>query len=231
MTTKQSARKKRKGGPAAGARKAKSPKRKAATRQAGRPARQFRSKALGRHPGAGGLQRFFPNVLSTKTGTGEGALLAVAIRSEAGLEVRSVAFEETTGAAGIHKRKRAGAICPNINETARVLRGLAHAERLHILEAMRQGARKHIELKAAVKLAAGPLYHHLRELERCRLIECPSRNDYVLTGSGRSALLLVSGLHALAAKPRRTAPWKAKSFPKRLPNRGQSRQNRPKKRR
>lgn len=230
MATRQPARKKRKGGSAADARKAKPPKRKAAARQAGGPAEKPRSRAPGR-PGAGGLQRLFPKLLSTKTGLAEGALLAVAIRSESGLEVRSVAFEETTGAAGGNKRKRAGAICPNTKETARLLRGLAHAERLHVLEAMRQGARKHIDLKAAVKLAAGPLYHHLRELERCGLIECPSRNDYVLTGSGRRAFLVISGLNALAAKSRGTAPWKAKIFQKRLAKPGQSKQSRPKRRR
>lgn len=229
MATKESARKKHKAKSLAEVREAKTPKRKAAGRQAGTSPRGSRAKTPGRS-GAGVLQRFFPKVLSTKGGPAEGALLVVAIRSETGLEVRSIAFEEMTGAAR-GSRTRAAAICSDVKETARLLRGLAHPERLYILNAMRQGARKHIELKAAVELAAGPLYHHLRELERSGLIDCPSRNDYVLTGSGRRALLIISGLSALAAKSRRTAPWKVESFQKRLAKPGQSKPSRPKRRR
>jgi len=204
MATKPLTAKKRQTVSVAGGRKAKTVRRTVAARRAART------------PRGDGLKRLFPKLLSAQAGSAEGALLAVASRSETGLEVRSVVFERTTGASDGRKRRRPAAICPNTNETARLLRGLAHAERLHILDAMRQGARKHIEIKAAVKLAAGPLYHHLRELERCGLIECPSRNDYILTGSGRSAILLVAGLYALAGEPRLPGPWRKTTFRKRL---------------
>lgn len=230
MATRKQTSRKRSTHPAADDRTPGPSKPKTAARQGNVPKRRCRARTSGLS-GEGGLRRFFPKVLSAKPGTAEGALLALAIRTETGIEAHSVAFEDTTGAAGGRKSKRSAIICPNIHETVRLIRGLAHAERLHILGALRQGARKHVELKAVVELAAGPLYHHLRELERSGLIECPSRNNYVLTGSGRSALLIASGLNALVAKSRRATSWKAESFQKRFAPVGKPNRSGPKRRR
>ncbi len=68
---------------------------------------------------------------------------------------------------------------------ARVLAGLAHPDRVRIAQAMLRGADSHLALAKMVGLKAGPLYHHLKELERAGLISREHRNHYGLTQAGR----------------------------------------------
>ncbi|MCK6455452.1 MAG: winged helix-turn-helix domain-containing protein [Phycisphaerae bacterium] len=63
-------------------------------------------------------------------------------------------------------------------------------DRLRIGRAILTGARTHAELAARIGLAPGPLYHHLRTLERAGLVSASRRNHYELTPAGRTWLLL-----------------------------------------
>lgn len=77
--------------------------------------------------------------------------------------------------------------------TARALAGLGHPVRLKIIRALAAGARSHADLERAVGLKPGPLYHHLRTLERGGLVTMAVRNVYELTRSGMVGTL-VAGL-------------------------------------
>jgi hypothetical protein len=77
---------------------------------------------------------------------------------------------------------------------ARLLSGLAHRDRIRLARAIVAGANTHHLLSEAVKLKAGPLYHHLRELERAGLLSMVERNAYVLTAVGRIALFVTAAL-------------------------------------
>lgn len=92
--------------------------------------------------------------------------------------------------------------------TAALLAGLSHPDRIRLARAMAIGACTHHALSEAVKLKTGPLYHHLRELERAGISRLVARNTYGLTAVGRLALLVATGLGA-AILPK--SPWKHKS--------------------
>jgi DNA-binding HxlR family transcriptional regulator len=71
---------------------------------------------------------------------------------------------------------------------ARRHNGLGHADRVRIAQALAAGANSHHLLAQASGLKAGPLYHHLRELERAGLVLLRRRNVYALTEFGRAFL-------------------------------------------
>lgn len=79
---------------------------------------------------------------------------------------------------------------------ARMVGGLAHADRLRIAQALACGAVSHHDLEQAIKLKTGPLYHHLRVLERAGVLQIRGRNEYVLSQAGRLLLLAVTVLAA-----------------------------------
>lgn len=78
------------------------------------------------------------------------------------------------------------------HDVARLISGLAHADRVRILAAVISGADTHKELCQRVGLKTGPLYHHLRVLERGGLIVMHGRNSYRLTEPGRVTIVLAS---------------------------------------
>jgi hypothetical protein len=55
----------------------------------------------------------------------------------------------------------------------------------------------HHLLCKAVGLKTGPLYHHLRALERAGVLTMATRNAYELTGKGRISLLVTNTLGAV----------------------------------
>ncbi len=73
-----------------------------------------------------------------------------------------------------------------------VLVGLAQRQRIRIARAILSGANTHAGLSRAVRLAPGPLYHHLRTLERGGLVAFVERNRYDLTPMGRDLLLALT---------------------------------------
>jgi len=89
---------------------------------------------------------------------------------------------------------------------ARVLAGLAHPDRVRIAQAILRGANSHHALAEVVKLQAGPLYHHLKELDRAGLIAREQRNQYGLTKLGRILVHLAPLVSA--AGDTRVRHWK-----------------------
>jgi hypothetical protein len=82
---------------------------------------------------------------------------------------------------------------------ARLLGGLGHPDRVRLANAILIGARTHRELSGATGLKTGPLYHHVRELERAGLLRSASRNLHELTELGRFVLLVATVLDSAGA--------------------------------
>lgn len=82
----------------------------------------------------------------------------------------------------------------------RVFASLAHSVRLQIMGVLSAGPSAHQEIANFTGQAAGPLYHHLRLLERAGLIEVPRRNEYRLTRCGLRFALLSSVLEEVARR-------------------------------
>lgn len=81
---------------------------------------------------------------------------------------------------------------------SRLLAGLAHRDRVRIAKAILLGARSHHQIREAVGLKTGPLYHHLRALERAGMVEILDRNTYSLTDFGRLAMLVGAAVSSAA---------------------------------
>ena len=73
---------------------------------------------------------------------------------------------------------------------ARIFSGLAHPDRVRLAKEILAGARTHRDLSLATGLKTGPLYHHVRELERAGLLDSSIRNVHDLTDLGRIVLLV-----------------------------------------
>jgi DNA-binding HxlR family transcriptional regulator len=140
----------------------------------------------------------FPELAQKNSRFGLGVLLAVMERQgdEADLGFARVGrFHPTPG-----QRPKAtilGAV--DAGHIAKMLAGLAHRDRIRILRAILQGAGTHFELHKAVGLKTGPLYHHLRALERAGILMMAMRNVYELTEQGRVALLVTHTLGTVFA--------------------------------
>ena len=167
--------------------------------------------------------QLFPTLLGKVDRQGAGCFLAVAVRRQAKAEARIAWCEETKragkGAKGAKASKRIAWIAEH-EKLARLLTGLGHPVRLKLLEELREDVRSHQDLKKAVGLQAGPLYHHLRELERSGLVRCPARNRYEATETGASALLVASGFEAIVSSKTRRGPWRAKKLAVKRTGRG-----------
>ena len=91
---------------------------------------------------------------------------------------------------------------------ANVLRGLGHADRLAIMAELMCGPRTHQMLHEATGLKPGPLYHHIRELQRAGLIEAPKRNQYMPTSCGRTIFAIASGIERCLTNKLARGPWR-----------------------
>jgi DNA-binding HxlR family transcriptional regulator len=80
------------------------------------------------------------------------------------------------------------AVAPS--DLARMLAGFGNPSRVRVARAVLSGANTHHALSQAVGLRTGPLYHHLRELERSGLLMRVDRNRYDLSRRGRDLLLV-----------------------------------------
>ncbi|MBN2563066.1 MAG: winged helix-turn-helix transcriptional regulator [Phycisphaerae bacterium] len=98
----------------------------------------------------------------------------------------------------------------NAAQLAKLLTGLAHADRIRIARAVTTGANTHRQLSETVGLKTGPLYHHVRELERAGLLTLLSRNTYGLTDLGRLTLMITTILGTWQAEGR--SPWRTRRF-------------------
>lgn len=87
-----------------------------------------------------------------------------------------------------------------------MLTGLSHPDRIRVARAILAGACTHRELAKALGLKTGPLYHHLRELERAGLLVIAGRNRYDLTDFGRVCALATAVLGAWRGEGK--TPWR-----------------------
>lgn len=74
-----------------------------------------------------------------------------------------------------------------LKKLASLLRAVGHFERLQLLARIaRLGESSHQILHRETRLAAGPLYFHLRPLVEMKLVVVPKRNTYRITPKGRN---------------------------------------------
>ena len=164
------------------------------------------------------LKGLFPAVLNDKRRFGVGVLLAVIERQGDYGDIRFARVEQFSERPA-QRPKTTLLAKAEPADVARMLVGLAHADRLRIARAIMTGANTHQLISEAVGLKTGPLYHHLRELQRARLLITVSRNRYDLSELGRAALLVTAILGTWDKKGRST--WRRSKLtpPKRVPAR------------
>ncbi len=151
-----------------------------------------------RKNGSAAVGGLFPRLDKPNGRFGVGVLLAIGEGQGDRSEVRYCRLERFAARPG--RRPRAGVLdSAEPACVARLLTGLAHADRIRIARAVLTGADTHAALSESVGLKAGPLYHHLRELERAGILTRLPRNGYALTDIGRDLLLISSGLGTLSA--------------------------------
>ncbi|MFQ5429654.1 MAG: ArsR/SmtB family transcription factor [Phycisphaerae bacterium] len=178
------------------------------------PLRRARSTArrrTGSSRGASGVaidpSGLFPRLASVRCDRGGGVLLAFARRDGDHIEGRYVRHESPVSSRKQVGNRRGGSTEEDRAALAGLFHGLGHPDRLAILEALALGAGTHGDLKSVVQLQAGPLYHHLHELERAGLVGCRSRNSYALTETGRSAFLAAGALEVWVSGSRPAGGW------------------------
>ncbi len=84
--------------------------------------------------------------------------------------------------------------------------GVSHPIRRQIVRRLLGGIATHREIKELSKQAAGPLYHHLHQLERAGLVVSVHRNQYELTQQGAwFGMSMIAVEKMLAARDRKLA--------------------------
>ncbi len=190
----------------------KTPRKPAAGRKQGPKQRTRGTKTAATAKGHSFAQ-LLPNVMGRSTTDALGVVLAVFQKGGGKAQRHVVALDRPVAASEKARRQEGAKILKEPAAAARLLHGAAHAERLRLMAELLPGARTHHDLKTATGLKAGPLYHHIRELERADLVVSPARNRYELTETGRLAFLLIAGLSAMSSKGKRTAPWRSGRTP------------------
>ncbi|MCK6485599.1 MAG: winged helix-turn-helix transcriptional regulator [Phycisphaerae bacterium] len=105
--------------------------------------------------------------------------------------VRGGRIERFEAQPGNRPREKLFAGLSNLSGAKR-LAGLAHSRRLAIVKALMNGATSHKDLRDAVSIKPGPLYFHLRHLERVGLIQLQGRSRYEMTRAGSDLLVIVA---------------------------------------
>jgi len=154
------------------------------------------------------LVHWLPKLLGRSTTDGTGVVLAVLQKDRGKLQQHLVALDRPTAASERIRLKEGTTLLKEPAAAARLLHGAAHPERLRLMAELLPSPRTHHDLKTATGLKPGPLYHHIRELERAGLVVSPARNRYELTEVGRLTFLLTAGLTMMSSKGRRAAPWR-----------------------
>lgn len=154
---------------------------------------------------AGDLNRLFPKLTQPRKRFGVGVLLALAKREGDTADVRTSMLEEAFESPG--RRPKAKILQrADAKNVARLLSGLSHADRIRVASAIMTGANTHRLLKESLGLKTGPLYHHVRGLQMAGMVTLASRNFYVLTELGETALMVATGLGARTERTGST--WK-----------------------
>ena len=153
------------------------------------------------------VELLFPQASQHRQRFGVGVVLAVAERQGDEGEIRYARLERFSSRPA-QRPKAALLSVTDPTDMAKILTGLAHADRIRLAGAVMGGANTHHLLSKAVGLKTGPLYHHLRELERSGLLATVSRNRYELTELGRVALLITVVMASFCGEGH--SPWRTK---------------------
>jgi hypothetical protein len=192
MDKRRAGRKLQAGGQLAG-RPAQSTKRLIRPAKRVKPAGYKRSaRASNKRPGDAAAT-LFPGMSLATSRFGLGVLFAVAKKEGGDGVVELLRMERFSGKPGGKPRS---SILSRVDPKAAagLITGLAHPNRFRIAAAIMTGADSHQKLAGEVRLKAGPLYHHLRSLERSGVVTCPGRSKYVLTDRGQMAVFMLVGL-------------------------------------
>jgi DNA-binding transcriptional ArsR family regulator len=89
-----------------------------------------------------------------------------------------------------------------LNEVfAKVGKGLAHANRLELLEVLAQGPRDVDSLASCCRMSVANTSHHLKQLRECGLIVCDRQGQrMVYSLADDSVVTLISTLHGIAVR-------------------------------
>jgi len=144
--------------------------------------------------------KLFPRLARRGPAFGIGVLFAIAESSGGKPALRLVRRESFSKRPGGRNRSK---LLDSVNESAlaRALAGLGQRRRVAVLRAILSGANTHAALRQATRLDAGPLYHHLRSLERAELVRFVERNRYDVTPFGRDLIALLTVACAGKARP------------------------------
>lgn len=143
----------------------------------------------------------FPMLANTEARFGVGVVVAIAESAGRQRSIRIVRRAEFDRTPGRRPRERLLGTA-SLEAVARVCNGFGHTQRLRIARAILTGANTHLALRDAVGLSPGPLYHHIRSMERAGLVETVDRNRYDLTSVGRDLLLVTAVTLQLQARGR-----------------------------
>jgi hypothetical protein len=152
---------------------------------------------IGKHASAGGrrgrLWRIFPKGSKPANRFGVGVLVAV-VRRQGGDDSLCHACIEHFSAKAAQRPQSQLLDSAEPGRVAGIMTGFAHPDRVRLARAILAGCCTHHDLAAAIKLKTGPLYHHIRELERAGLLVVAERNRYDLTPLGRACVFVATVL-------------------------------------
>ncbi|MEK6644438.1 MAG: hypothetical protein AABZ08_11065 [Planctomycetota bacterium] len=150
---------------------------------------KYEARKKSKNAPAGGFKVLFPKLARSGNRFGIGVLVARAVRDGGAPTLKTVRLEEAFAKPGLRPRT---ALIGRLNpkKASTILTGMAHPDRIRVAAAIMTGSNTHKLLKESLKLAAGPLYHHLRALQMANLVALASRNFYVLTELGETILLI-----------------------------------------
>ncbi len=158
------------------------PKKKPRTRK-----RASQTPKPGRTPSNDILKQLFPLAAQPDRRFGVGVLIAMVTQEGTAGELQYVRAQRFATRPGLRPKAAVLALAAP-KHIARLMAGFAHPDRVLITQAVISGANTHHALSEALGLKTGPLYHHIRALERAGILRTPGRNMYELTELGRVAL-------------------------------------------
>ncbi len=137
------------------------------------------------------LKELFPLAAQPNRRFGVGVLLAVVTQEGATGELHYARGQRFATRPGLRPKGAVLALAEP-KHIARLMAGFAHPDRVLIARSVMSGANTHHAISEALGLKTGPLYHHIRALERAGILRTPGRNKYELTELGRVALFVAT---------------------------------------
>jgi len=149
----------------------------------------------------------FPDAQDSRKRFGIGVVVAILERLGESTDL-TVGRQSRFAAAAGRKPKTTFLKGLNPSALAQLLAGLAHADRIRIACAIMTGSHTHAALQEHLCLKTGPLYHHLRSMERSGILHVAERNQYELTEVGRAVFWVSALVGTLDASSQ--SVWKRK---------------------